>query len=168
MSSFEIQLLHPSHDRKKFNCGVKELNVYLRTMASQHASKGISRTYVLIEKENASTILGYVTLASCEIRSDILPSQFAKKYPSKVPGARIGRLAVSQKMQRQGLGELLMLFAMNQALIVHKTFGLTGMIIDSKNEKVKKYYEAFGFIPLPETPMTLFLPIKSILESFED
>ncbi|MBW2100972.1 MAG: GNAT family N-acetyltransferase, partial [Deltaproteobacteria bacterium] len=140
-----------------------DLDTLLQTMASQHAHKAISRSYVLIAKENPSSILGFLTLTSCEIRSDALPSQFVKKYPSKIPGAKIGRLAVSREKQQQGLGELLMLFAMNQVLIVHKTLGLTEMIVDAKNEQAQQYYKQYGFIPLPEAPLTLFLPIKSIL-----
>jgi len=40
------------------------------------------------------------------------------------------------------------------------------MIVDAKNEQAQQYYKQYGFIPLPEAPLTLFLPIKSILDTF--
>lgn len=168
MNKHKVEPLSHYHNKNDFNCGVRELNHYLQTMASQHAKKGISRTFVLVEEDNPSHILGFVTLTACEIESEILPFPYSKKYPSKIPGAKIGRLAISEKFQRKGLGEQLMVFAMHQAIIVHQTLGLTGMFVDAKNEQAKKYYEKYGFLSLPELPLTLFLPIKSILNAFKD
>ena len=168
MNNLNIELLSQHHHKKDFDCGVKELNHYLQTMASQHIKKGISRTFVLVEEENSSYILGFVTLTACEIESEHLPAPFSKKYPSKIPGAKIGRLAISKNLQQQGLGEQLMTYAMHQAILVHKALGLTGMFVDAKNEQAQIYYQKYGFIPLPKIPLTLFLPIKSILDAFED
>ena len=166
MNKLKIEPLSKHHHKKDFDCGVKALNCYLRTMASQHSKKGISRTYILTEEDNRVTILGYVTITACEIESDTLPDSFAKKYPLIVSGAKIGRLAVSKPYQKLGLGEHLMIYAMHQTIIVHKAVGLIGMIVDAKDDQTKKYYKKYGFIPLPNLPLTLFLPIKSILESF--
>ena len=61
-----------------------------------------------------------------------------------------------------------MIYAMHQAMIVHKAVGITGVIVDTKNEIVKECYKKYNFIPLPDIPLTLFLPIKSILKAFQD
>jgi ribosomal protein S18 acetylase RimI-like enzyme len=135
-------------------------------MADQHAKKGISRTFVLVEENLPDRISGFVTLTACEIESEILPPPYSKKYPLKVPGAKFGRLAVSVKFQKQGLGEQLMIYAMHQAIIVHQTLGITGMIVDAKNEEAKEYYKKYGFLSLPDLSLSLFLPIKSILNAF--
>lgn len=73
MNNFKVEPLSNHHNKKDFNCGVRELNHYLQTMASQHAKKGISRTFVLVEDNNPSCILGFVTLTACEIESEMLP-----------------------------------------------------------------------------------------------
>ncbi|MCD4743541.1 MAG: hypothetical protein K8R67_13840 [Desulfobacteraceae bacterium] len=52
-------------------------------------------------------------------------------------------------------------------MIVHKAVGITGIIVDAKEERVKEYYKKYNFIPLPDILLTLFLPIKSILEAFQ-
>jgi ribosomal protein S18 acetylase RimI-like enzyme len=137
-------------------------------VASQHAKKGISRTYVLSEIDHPDKILGFVTLTACEIRAEFLPDPYAKKFPSIVPGAKIGRLAIDKAYQKKGFGNQLMVFAMNQALIVHESMGLVGMMVDAKDDEAREYYRQFGFIPLPENSLTLFLPIKTILKAFED
>ncbi|MBU0995280.1 MAG: GNAT family N-acetyltransferase [Proteobacteria bacterium] len=168
MNKLKIEALGKQHDRKKFNCGVEELNNYLRTTASQHAKKGISRTFVFIETDNPSIILGFVTLTACEIVAESLPHPYHKKFPSKVTGAKIGRLAVSRKFQKQGLGNQLIVFALHQAIIVHQSLGLTGVMVDAKDEQAKRYYQQYGFISLPENSLVLFLPMQSIINAFQN
>jgi ribosomal protein S18 acetylase RimI-like enzyme len=167
MSELRIEPLSKLHDRENFDCGIKELNHYLQAVASQHAKKGVSRTFVLVEADHPELIVGFVTLTACEIKTESLPRPFSKKFPSKVSGAKIGRLAISKKIQRQGFGNQLMVFAMHQALIVHQSLGLAGMVVDAKSKEAKEYYRQFGFIPLPENPFVLFLPIQTILEAFK-
>ncbi len=166
MNKYRIEQLSKHHDRKRFDCGEKELNQYLMAMASQHAKKGVSKTFVLIEVDHPETILGFVTLTACEIRAECLPDPYSKKYPSTVSGAKIGRLAVDKAYQRKGLGNQLMVFAMSQALIVHESIGLIGMIVDAKSGEAKTYYRQYGFIPLPDNSLSLFLPINTIQQAF--
>lgn len=168
MNNLKLELLSKHHKRKDFDCGEKELNHYLQVMASQHTKKGISRTFVLIEASNPESIIGFITLSACEIKAESLPHPYSKKFPLKVSGAKIGRLAIKKEFQKQGLGNQLMVFAMHQAIIVHQSIGLTGMMVDAKSEQAKEYYQQYGFIPLPENPLTLFLPIKTILDVFKD
>jgi ribosomal protein S18 acetylase RimI-like enzyme len=167
MNKLKIEPLSKHHHRKKFDCGEKELNHYLQAVASQHAKKGISRTFVLVDVDSPNCILGFVTLTACEIEAEFLPHPYSKKFPLKVSGAKIGRLAIANDFQQQGLGNQLMVFAMRQAVIVHQSLGLTGLMVDAKSEQAKSYYQQYGFLPLPDNPFTLFLPIKSILEAFK-
>jgi predicted N-acetyltransferase YhbS len=65
-----------------------------------------------------SNILGFLTLIVCEIQTDELPVPFAKKYPRIAPAAKLARLAVSKDWQRQGLGKLMMIDAMQRVISV--------------------------------------------------
>jgi hypothetical protein len=65
----EIVSLARYHDRSRFDCGVPELNSFIKATARQHGDKGISRTFVLSDQEKPATILGYFTLTLCEVRS---------------------------------------------------------------------------------------------------
>ena len=60
----KIELLSPSHDREGFDCGSEPLNTFLKQTARQHAVRGISRTFVLVEEDAAEpkTVLGFFSL----------------------------------------------------------------------------------------------------------
>lgn len=46
------------HDQASFDCGNEPMNAYLKTMANQHAKKGISVTHILADN---STIKAFYT-----------------------------------------------------------------------------------------------------------
>ena len=83
-----IEILTRSHNRQGFDCGNADLNRYLRDTARQHSEKGISRTFVLVDEENSSEILGFFTLASREILVEKLPEKYAKKVSKPSPGCK--------------------------------------------------------------------------------
>ena len=86
-----------------------------------------------------------MTLKVCEVISTELPQKLAKKFPSKVPAAKLARLAVSSGKQRKGSGELMLVDAMQKTLLVAQSLGIAGLIVDAKHNEVKQYYEQFGF-----------------------
>jgi len=164
-----IEVLNRNHDRARFDCGVLELNRYLKRIARQHLEKGISRTFVLVEGSKPAEILGFFTLAACEVRSEVLPDEFAKKYPRNVPVTKLARLAVDKRSQCQGLGSHMIMNAMEKVVAVSKNLGFVGFFVDAKDKNVSEYYKRFGFIPLPYTPLKLFLPLKTIYKAcFEE
>ena len=83
----KIEPLAKSHDRDGFDCGSEPLNLFLNQTARQHAARGISRTFVLVE-ENASepkTILGFFSLNICQLKSESLSAEEAKKLRAMYP-----------------------------------------------------------------------------------
>lgn len=155
------------HDRENFDCGVGELNDYLMKTAIQHMKKGISRTFVLTDSGTPATILGFFTLAGCEVMTSGLPAGYAGKYPAKAPAAKLARLAVSTYRQRQGLGTIMMVESMKRSFAVADSIGIIGIFVDAKNAEARTYYEQFGFIPLREDPLALFLPLKTLRAAME-
>lgn len=166
--ALRIEPLARYHDRAVFDCGNEELNQYLRNIARQHSDKGISRTFVLVDRKRPSEILGFFTLASCEILVEKLPRKYAKKYPSKAPAAKLARLAVQKTRHRQGLGTHMMANAIERVLEVSEHLGIIGFFVDAKNSEAKGYYEQFGFIPLPDDPLELFLPMATLKKAYEE
>lgn len=163
----QIQLLSRQHRREAFYCGEHDLDEYLRKTARQHNEKGVSRTFVLVDTEKPGKILGFFTLAGCEVVATDLPSKYAKKYPDKAPAARLARLAVSVDRQRKGLGGIMMVEAMRRTLSVSENIGIIGFFVDAKNQDAREYYEQYGFIPLPDKPLTLFLPLATLAAAVE-
>lgn len=160
----KIELLAKSHDRKGFDCGNEPLNLFLQQTARQHAERGISRTFVLVDEEALppKPILGFFALSLCQIRSDSLSPQEAKKLPREVSGVRLGRLAVARAYQRRGLGKTLLVAAMGKFMEICNRAGGLGLFVDAKDEGARRYYEQFGFVSLPSNELRLFLPVRTI------
>jgi ribosomal protein S18 acetylase RimI-like enzyme len=164
---YKIELLAQSHDRDGFDCGSEPLNLFLKQTARQHAERGISRTFVLVD-ESAVTpkpILGFFALNICQVKSESLTPKEAKKLPRDVSGVRLGRLAVSKAYQRRGIGNTLLVAAMGKFMEIFNTAGGIGLFVDAKDQDAKRYYEQFGFVSLPTNEMELFLPVKTIQEA---
>ena len=164
MNRFEE--LNRSHNRAGFDCGVKELNVFLQNLAHQNLKKGLSRTFVLTGKSFPEEVLGYYTLSIYEVSAEKLPRKFAKKYKGHLPAAKIARLAVAKELQKQGIGKHMMINAMKRVINVSENVGIIGLFVDAKNQGAKEYYLNFGFIPLSDHSLKLFLPLSTLLQMY--
>jgi len=160
----KIERLAKSHDRDGFDCGSGLLNLFLKQTARQHAARGISRTFVLVEEGGSEPkpILGFFSLNLCQIKSESLSAEEAKKLPRDVSGIRLGRLAVAKGYQRQGIGKTLLVAAMRKFMEIFDTADGIGLFVDAKDQAAKRYYEQFGFVALPSSELELFLPVKTI------
>ena len=163
----KIELLDKTHDRDGFDCGSEPLNLFLKQTARQHAERGISRTFVLVDEAATAPkpIVGFFSLNICQIKSESLSPAEAKKLPRDVSGIRLGRLAVSKDHQRQGVGKMLLVAAMGKFMEIFNTAGGIGLFVDAKDQDAKKYYEQFGFVPMPSNELELFLPMRTIQEA---
>lgn len=161
MTAYNIVPLDSSHYRKDFDCGEPELNEYLRRFAGQHTRKNFSRTYVAVTADQ--TVIGFYTLSSAQINFTELTPEMRKGLPRyPIPAARIGRLAVDRSQQGQRIGETLLLDALYRCITISRDMGLVGVIVDAKHEPAQRFYMQYGFKPIPETPLTLFIPLKDI------
>jgi len=160
--SLAIELLSKQHDRMGFDCGDNELNQFLQRTARQHINKGISRTFVLVDGEQADKIIAYMTLVVCEVLSSEIPSRWQKKYPARIPAAKLARLAVSKSRQRSGYGAVLLVDAIKKTVSAAEHVGIAGLFVDAKHEQAKAYYSQFGFLSLPDQLCNLFLPLATL------
>lgn len=163
-----FQPLAQYHDRKSFDCGVQALNEFLRKTARQHREKGLSNTFVLLDEDSPDKILGYFTLAFLEVSTHSLPEQYSRKLPksSRLPAAKLARVAVEKSCQGRGYGALILAEAIKRVIsAVSESGGITGFFVDAKDDQAKCFYLRFGFIPLQDDPLKLFLPLKTLLNS---
>lgn len=164
----QIQLLSKTHNRKAFDCGNTDLNQFLIQTARQHIQKGLSRTFVLVETEQPSLIIGFFTLSLCQVQVESLPLAYAKKYPPVVAGVKLARLAVNLDWQKQGIGAILLIEAMKRALIIAENAGVIGLFVDAKDTSAKAYYERYGFESAKTNPLLLFLPLSTLSKFVEN
>jgi GNAT superfamily N-acetyltransferase len=157
-----ISVISSNHEKHEFDCGSNELNTFLKTIARQHITKGISRTFVLTENHDSKKIIGFYTLSACEIVTEKMPKAFAKKYPRIIPAAKLARLAVDKLYQGQGYGSYMLIDSFNRIVSVSKNLGIVAFFVDAKNDSAASFYKKFGFIPIPDSHLELFIPIATI------
>jgi ribosomal protein S18 acetylase RimI-like enzyme len=158
-----IEPLNPTHGRTGFQCGVEALDRYLKKQAKQDIKRRISRVFVATKSDNPKTVIGYYTLSTLSIELNQLPEKRVRKLPKHpVPAALIGRLAVSNPAQGQGVGKMLLADAIKRTLVVSDQIAIYAMVVDAINDNAKKFYEQFGFSRLSDDSPRLFLPLKSI------
>ena len=156
-----VEPLGRRHERTAFSCGLPELDRYLVRQAGQDVRRRIARVFVCTVGD-ADTVLGYYTLSALSIDLSSLPETLSRKLPRHpVPCVLLGRLAVDASTHGQGLGRLLLADAVKRVMAAGEIVAMYAMIVDAANEDAKRFYQGFGFTPLRDAPMRLFLPLRS-------
>ena len=86
--------------------------------------------------------------------------KFVPRYPL-VAATLIGRLAIAQQRQGEGLGTLLLADALRRAYTSAAVVGSSMIVVDAISEQAAAFYEATGFIRLPDS-LRLVLPTATI------
>jgi predicted GNAT family N-acyltransferase len=159
---FDVEPLGSKHDREAFTCSSEPLQRYLRNQAKQDARKHAAVVYVLTP--NGRTIAGYYTLSQFSIKLHDIPFETARglaRYPD-VPATLIGRLALDDNYRGKGLGEKLLLDALQRCLVQSRQIASCAVVVDAKDAQAKDFYQKYGFLALPGIPNRLFLPMATI------
>ncbi len=161
MGDWHIERLERAHVRDAFSCGKPPLDEFIRRLVSQYEKRNLGRTYVAV-RPGEKQVLGYVTLASGSIPFQNLPDPTARKLPRHpVPVILLARLAVDQSVQGQGLGEGLLVDALQRVIGLADKLGIHAVEVNAIDEQAKAFYEKYGFVPLLDNEFHLFLPIAT-------
>jgi GNAT superfamily N-acetyltransferase len=162
--------LSPDFDRAGFDCGVPELNDFLRKRARKQMAQGMSVTYVLHRKDGRE-ILGYYAIAMAEIRTIDLPDALIKGLPRHpVPAVRIGRLAVARAHREKGYGALLLWDAIERSIRLSGQIGARAIEAHAKNDTAREFYLKYGFVSLVDHRHHLYLAMdtaRAVLERLD-
>ena len=155
-------------DRKGFDCGIDELDQYLRQFAIPNDKKNIGKTFVAVLESKPDKPIGYYTVSMARILFTDLPDTIKKglpKYP--VPAMRIGKLAVDSHFKGLRIGSVLLKDALMRAVNISSEVALNCVIVDALNETetAKSFYLKYGFVAFEDNPLTLVIPLKTIKEA---
>jgi GNAT superfamily N-acetyltransferase len=156
------ELLNAGHHLAAFDCGIPELNDWLKRRALTNQEEGASRTYVVTEDQR---IAGYYALAAGGINVTEAPGRFRRNMPNPIPVALLGRMAVDLSYQGRGLGRALFRDGAKRIINAADTLGIRGLIVRAISEEAKAFYLALGFDPSPLEPMTLMVTLKDLKNS---
>ena len=160
---YAIERLARHHDREAFSCGTPDLDRYFRELVGQEERKRVTVAYVAVVSGSA-TVAGFYTLAARTIPYPDLPAELKRRLPryEVIPATLIGRLAVDTNHQGRGLGGFLLVDALKRSLAESERVGSWAVVVDAKDDTGSSFYRKFGFIPFPDKPLRLFLPMQTI------
>jgi ribosomal protein S18 acetylase RimI-like enzyme len=160
---FRLAPLDATHDRTAFRCDSEPLNHYLSAQVTQDIRRRVAACFVALA--DGQRIAGYYTLASASLLLVDLPASTGKKLPRypTVPAVRMGRLAVDRAFKGQGLGGALLADALDR--VARSEIAAFALMVDAKDEAAADFYRHHGFIALPDSPLTLFLPLATVPRS---
>lgn len=155
-------------NRDNFDFGIPELNDYLKKYARQNHRKDIATTFVAIPETGSDDVVGYYSVSMSEIQQESLPENYRRGLPSyPIPVMRIGKLAVDRTMHGRGLGKILLIECFRKAVRLASEVGIFAIAVDALNEEAKAFYLKYGFIPLEDNQVSLFIPIRTVLGVLE-
>jgi len=138
-----------------FKCSINpEAENFLKNTSIRHEKKGISRTYLVLEKNaNGNFVLrGYYTLAiKCFAvkEEDSIPEKILVRMNVNNGVAQaylLGQLAKADGAEK-GFGRVMVSHVMKTFKDGNRTFGCRTVRLDCKDEpKLVEYYEAQGFV----------------------
>lgn len=158
-ANFRVATLDKDHDRTTFSSGSEPLDRYFQQQVTQEIRRRVTACFVALT--SGQIIAGYYTIAATSVPLIGLPPSAAKKLPRYplVPAVRMGRLAVDEKFKGQGLGGALLADALRRSCT--SDIAAYAMLVDAKDDVAAAFYLHHGFIPLPESPLSLFLPLAT-------
>jgi GNAT superfamily N-acetyltransferase len=157
-----IEPFGKGHERSSFSCGRPALDDFIRARVSQYEKRRLGKTFVAVASGDKQ-VIGYYTLAAGAVAFKHLPSDAARKLPKHpVPVVLLARLAVDQSSQGMGLGERLLLDALQRALELSAGLGIHAVEVEALDAAAAAFYRKYGFIPLLDDPRHLHLPITTV------
>ena len=156
------EAIEKRHNRAAFDCGDADLNTFLLRHARQNHDKGGAKTLLAVDNGTCK-VLGFYCLSPASVAYERTPDIIKRGLARyEVPVFRLGRLAVDQSTQGQGLGGQLLLAAGRRCLRVGAEVGGVALLIDAKNAGVADWYASYGAVPLQDAPLSLLLSLKTI------
>jgi GNAT superfamily N-acetyltransferase len=148
--------LTAAHRLENFDSGTPELDSWLKRRALQNEALGTSRTYVVTAE---GRVVGFYALANGVVAHKDVSGKARRGMPDPIPVMVLGRLAVDQAFQNQGLGSDLLRDAILRTLSAAEIAGIRAMLLHAMSDKAKRFYERAGFYPCPVDPMTMMITL---------
>lgn len=155
-----------AHDRTAFTSGNEALDQFLRSLVNQYEKRRLGRTYVAVRPPDPR-VWGFYTLAPGSVTFENLPPAAERKLPRHpVPVVLLARLAVDRDAQGRGLGRRLLTDALARALDLSRSLGMHAVEVDAVDADASAFYRKFGFVPLVDRPLHLYLPMATVAAAF--
>lgn len=162
-----LEPVRRDHVRDRFDCGNADLNGFLSRYARQSDDLGLARTIVAVPPKEL-IVLGYYSMRNGQVKVSTLPQGDAKRFPRyPVPVVHLARLAVDRTARGQGLGEFMLLDALEKALAASRKIAAYAVEVVAVDETARSFYRKYGFKELLDDRLHLYLPMQTVERLFE-
>jgi GNAT superfamily N-acetyltransferase len=110
-------------------------------------------------------VVAYFSLCPHEVRREILPRRIAHGAPDAVPAILLARLALDSSLQGQGLGESLLIDALERATAAVGAAGGRLIAVDAIDSSAAELYEHYGFVRCPDVLLRLVRKSSDVARS---
>jgi GNAT superfamily N-acetyltransferase len=160
--------LGEDHPLDAFNSRHGSLNAWLMEKAIHNQLEGASKTYVVCDGAAAGRrVVGYYALAAGSVTHDQIPGRLRRNVPNPIPVVVLGRLAVDQAYEGQGIGSGLLKDAVARTLRTAQEIGIRAILCHAIDEAAKSFYLHHGFIQSPIEDLTVLLPLGGLARRLE-
>lgn len=138
-----------------FSCGHEDLDDFFNNDSHLYSKELLGKSYCFRLTDQPQEIVCAFTVSNSSIRVDNLPNSRRKKVKENIPYLKhsksfpavlIGRLGVSHKWRKSGVGGELMDFIKAWFIDPHNKTGCRFIVVDAYNEKIPLlYYQKNGF-----------------------
>lgn len=150
------------HDLSGFDCGVTELNSWLRQSAAAAARARVARTFVWTA-EGDDRVLAYYSLSAHAVPREEAPSRIRRGVPDPVPAALLAKLALDRTIQGQGRGSDLLADALERVLDASEAGpAVRAIVVDAATDAGRALYSRFGFVPSPNRPDRMIIRAETV------
>lgn len=151
--------------RKGFDCGNEALNRWFRDQAGQQERRNNVRTHLGLATFD-SRIASFFSLVAHEVQlegGELSAFLAGRRYP--VPALLIAQLAVDVRYQGRGVGRATLAHALVLLAGTATTVGFEAVVVDAIDEAAASLYAGFGFEPLLEGGVRMFLTTRDLLKN---
>jgi ribosomal protein S18 acetylase RimI-like enzyme len=149
VAQYELREISPDDKVSGLSLGAQEytpLKIYLKKHAKRHHVENAGKTYVFVEKGDATkSVVAYITLLCSRIELKDPPDGLDEYRFPDYPAVKIARLAVDTDCRGLGLGSELVALAL--AITKNRVMPHVGcrfLVVDSKSGSVE-WYRKRGF-----------------------
>ena len=158
-----LEPLTERHDVEGFDCGVAALDRHLKRQALRNQQADKAQTMVAVQEDR---VVACFSLAAASIEPDAATPRAARGQGSQpIPAILLARLAVDRSEQQRGLGRAMLVEALARSAQAADAIGARLVLVQAKDERVRGFYEHFGFEVSPTGDLQLMLLMKDIRKS---
>jgi ribosomal protein S18 acetylase RimI-like enzyme len=160
--------MQDGHKLAGFKCGDRGLDQFINKKATKYHQRNRVKVFCAHERERQLVFGLYTLTMRIEETNKLLPAERDQVSDRHFPAIYIGALAVSAACQKNKLGTILLMNALQRSYYVAQNVAVFGVALRSLNERTTKFYERFGFGTREDggTPL-MVLPIWSLIELVE-